>query len=144
MRTVRVLAAALVLCAALAGCSGGSSDPGPEPARPSASGPASGPAPGRTSDPASDPASGSPSASGAGPGGAPGPGADAQKKACIEAVADQAAQDPGLLRTEPRPAGCEGLEDAAYVEAYYEALRKAGEEAAGKGGAAPSAGSAGG
>lgn len=124
MRTVRTLAAALVLAAALAGCSGSSNSPDPKPTSTTA------PAPKPTSTTA-------PSAS-------PALSAEEQKKACVAAVVGQVTKDPGSLRTEPRPAGCEGLEDATYLEAYYEALKKAGGKGGETGGAAPSGGSTGG
>ncbi|OKK21943.1 hypothetical protein AMK16_01470 [Streptomyces sp. CB00455] len=99
MRTTRTVTAALVLAAVLAGCSsGGSTDPGP-----------------------AVPPSAPPTTS-------PAPKADGQKETCVRAIAGQAATDPGRLQAQPRPAGCEGLEDAAYLEAYYDALKQVKEK----------------
>ncbi|MEU3065081.1 hypothetical protein [Streptomyces subrutilus] len=117
MRTaVRTLLAALVVAAALSGCSGSGSDPEPRPSPP------------RTAT------TGTPPAAGTGP--STGARASGQVEACVAAIAGQAAEDPGRLRTEPRPAGCEGLEDATYLQAYYDALKRV----TGQGGAGASPG----
>ncbi|QEU82499.1 hypothetical protein CP968_33370 [Streptomyces subrutilus] len=63
-------------------------------------------------------------------------------EACVAVIAGQAAEDPGRLRTEPRPAGCEGLEDATYLQAYYDALKRVTGQ--GGAGASPGGGSTGG
>ncbi|MEV7835352.1 hypothetical protein AB0P12_32730 [Streptomyces subrutilus] len=121
MRTaVRTLLAALVVAAALSGCSGSGSDPEPRPSPP------------RTAT------TGTPPAAGTGPstGASASASASGQVEACVAAIAGQAAEDPGRLRTEPRPAGCEGLEDATYLQAYYDALKRV----TGQGGAGASPG----
>lgn len=100
MRTTRTLTAALILTAALAGCSDSSTDPKPTPT----------PAPSLS-------ASASPTLS-----------ADEQKAACVEAIVDQATKDAGQLQSEPRPAACVGLDDTTYLEAYYDALKKVNEK----------------
>lgn len=123
MRTARTLTAALILTAALAGCSGGNSDPKPTPtpATPKQ-------IPTSTSAPATSADASAHASASAAPGSSPAPGAGGSKNACVASIVDQAAKDPRRLQPDPRPAGCEGLEDATYLEAYYEALKKINEK----------------
>ncbi|MEV8533315.1 hypothetical protein [Streptomyces sp. NPDC051211] len=109
MRTTRTLAAAALVAAALAGCSG-SSDPKPGATTP-------------TATQSTAPPTAQPTATGPAPGAtAPSSSVAEQRARCVQAVVDQAATNPAELTADPRPPECSALSDEAYLAAYYEAL----------------------
>lgn len=95
MRTTRTTAAAVLLAAAVAGCT---SSPDPKPA------------------PSATPPSPSPSAS------TLSLSLPAHKAWCTEALVERHAGKTGPLQSDPQPVACLGLENSDFLDAYQQAL----------------------